>query len=253
MLPVPNSVAFTAFGLEIKWYGVLIAAAMFLAVVIVYKRASIHRILPERILDFVLVCVPLGVIGARLYFILFHWEMYAGDWKKIINTRTGGLAIHGGLIFGFLAAAILCRYWKVRPLDLLDLTVPAVALAQAIGRWGNYFNQEAHGGPTDLPWAISVNGQMVHPTFLYESLWCLFLFLVLIFIDNRRKFEGQVFLLYGIGYSFERFFVEGLRTDSLMLGSFRQAQLLSIAVFVIFLIAYVFMRKKNSHKNRIFY
>lgn len=253
MLPVLNPVAFTVLGLEIKWYGVIIAAAMFFAVVIVYKRAKVHRIIPDRILDFVLICVPLGVIGARVYYILFNWEMFAGDWLKMINTRTGGLAIHGGLIFGFLAAVILCRRWEVRPLDLLDLTVPAVALAQAIGRWGNYFNQEAHGGPTDLPWAIAVNGQMVHPTFLYESIWCLFLFFVLIFIDNRRKFEGQVFFLYGIGYSFERFFVEGLRTDSLMLGPFRQAQLLSIAIFVIFLIAYILVQKKNSHKNRIFY
>ena len=154
---------------------------------------------------------------------------------------------------GFLAAILLCRLWDIRPLNLLDLTAPAIAIAQSIGRWGNYFNQEAHGGPTDLPWAISVNGQMVHPTFLYESIWCLLLFFILVFVDSSRKFEGQTFLLYGILYSLERFFVEWLRTDSLMLGPFKQAQVLSAAVFVIFLIAYINFRRKGKYRNRIFY
>ncbi|MBR0597113.1 prolipoprotein diacylglyceryl transferase [Sinanaerobacter chloroacetimidivorans] len=252
-MPIPNPIAFTIFGIDIMWYGILIAAAMVLAVIIIYKRASLHEISPDRTLDFVLICVPLGVIGARLYYVAFNWDAYAGDFYKIINTRGGGLAIHGGLIFGFIAAALLCRAWRVRPLNLLDLTVPAIALAQSIGRWGNYFNSEAHGGPTDLPWAINVNGEMVHPTFLYESIWCFILFFVLIVVDNNRKFEGQTFLLYGILYSFERFFVEGLRTDSLMIGPFRQAQVLSLAVFVICLVAYIIKRQRSKYKNRIFY
>jgi phosphatidylglycerol:prolipoprotein diacylglycerol transferase len=186
-----------------------------------------------------------------LYYVLFNWENYGGDLKKIINLREGGLAIHGGLIFGFVTAAILCYLWNVRPLNLLDLVVPAVALGQAIGRWGNYFNQEAHGGPTDLPWAIVVDGVKVHPTFLYESIWCFLLFIFLIVIDNNRKFEGQTFLLYGILYSFERFFIEALRTDSLMIGPFKQAQVLSAIVFIVFLMIYMVMRKK--HRRRIFY
>lgn len=252
-MPTPNPIAFTAFGIKIMWYGVIIAAAMVIAVLIVYRRAPLHKISSERTLDFVLITVPLGVIGARLYYVLFNWDFYAGDFYKMINIRNGGLAIHGGLILGFLAAAFLCRLWDVRPLNLLDLTVPAVALAQSIGRWGNYFNQEAHGGPTDLPWAISVNGQMVHPTFLYESIWCFLLFFLLIYIDNNRKFEGQIFLLYGILYSFERFLVEGLRTDSLMLGPLRQAQVFSAAVFLVFLIIYIYMRRKYRYKDRIFY
>ena len=253
MLPTPNPIAFTIFGIDIMWYGVIIAAAMVLAVSIVYKRAPIHDISSEKTLDFVLITVPVGVIGARLYYVFFNWDSYAGDFNKIINIRNGGLAIHGGLLFGFLAAILLCMLWNVRPLNLLDLTVPAIAIAQSIGRWGNYFNQEAHGGPTDLPWAISVNGQMVHPTFLYESIWCFLLFWLLLFIDNRRKFEGQILLLYGILYSFERFFVEGLRTDSLMIGQLRQAQLLSAIVFVIFVIVYFILRRRNKYKNRIFY
>ena len=253
MLPTPNPVAFSIFGIDIMWYGILIAAAMVLAVIITYKRAPIHHISSEKILDYVLVCIPLGVIGARAYYVIFDWSNYAGDFYKIINIRGGGLAIHGGLILGFLTAYILCRLWDIKPMNLLDLAAPSIAIAQSIGRWGNYFNSEAHGGPTDLPWAISVEGQMVHPTFLYESIWCFLLFLVLLFIDSNRKFEGQTFLAYGILYSLERFFVEALRTDSLMLGPFRQAQLLSAAVFVIFVVMYIIMRRKNRYRNRIFY
>jgi phosphatidylglycerol:prolipoprotein diacylglycerol transferase len=130
--------------------------------------------------------------------------------------------------------------------------VPSIAIAQSIGRWGNYFNQEAHGGPTDLPWAIEINGEMVHPTFLYESIWCLILFFVLIFIDNRRSFNGQTFLLYGILYSFERFFVEGLRTDSLMIGSLKMAQLISAIIFSIFLVVFIVMWRKYKRKKNLY-
>lgn len=252
-MPTPNPVAFAVFGVEIMWYGIIIAAAMVLAVIIIYRSAPIHGISSEKTLDFVLITVPMGVIGARLYYVLFNWDYYAGDFYKMINIRNGGLAIHGGLILGFLAAVLLCKLWDIRPLNLLDLTAPAIAIAQSIGRWGNYFNQEAHGGPTDLPWAISVDGQMVHPTFLYESVWCFLLFFLLIFIDGNRKFEGQIFLLYGILYSFERFLVEGLRTDSLMIGPFKQAQIFSAAVFVSFIVAYFILRRKNKYRNRIFY
>ncbi len=253
MLPTPNPVAFNVFGLDIMWYGIVIAAAMVLAVIITYRRAPIHNISSEKTLDFVLICIPMGVIGARLYYVIFDWSYYAGDFYKMINIRGGGLAIHGGLILGFLTAFILCRFWNIRPMNLLDLVAPAIAIAQSIGRWGNYFNSEAHGGPTNLPWAILVDGQTVHPTFLYESIWCFLLFIILIIVDNRRKFEGQTFLLYGILYSIERFFVEGLRTDSLMIGPFKQAQLLSAAVFVLFLIIYIIGRRKSKYRNRIFY
>lgn len=250
-MPTPNPVAFHIFGIDIMWYGIIIAAAMVLAVIIIYARGPVHGIKSEKTLDFVLIAVPVGVIGARLYYVVFNWDYYAGDIFKIINIRSGGLAIHGGLIFGFLTAALLCKLWNIRPLNLLDLAAPAVALAQSVGRWGNYFNSEAHGGPTDLPWAIPVDGQMVHPTFLYESVWCFLLFLILLYVDSNRKFEGQTFLIYGILYSFERFFVEHLRTDSLMLGPFKQAQVLSAVVFILFIIVYLHLKRKS--RNRIFY
>lgn len=252
-MPTLNPVAFNVFGIDIMWYGIIIAAAMVLAVIVIYRRAPAHRIASEKTLDFILITVPMGVIGSRLYYVLFNLDFYAGDFYKIINIRNGGLAIHGGLIFGFLTAILLCKLWDIRPMNLLDLTAPAIALAQSIGRWGNYFNQEAHGGPTDLPWAINVGGQMVHPTFLYESIWCFLLFLVLLFVDSNRKFEGQTFLLYGALYSLERFFVEWLRTDSLMLGPLKQAQVVSAAVFIIFTLVYINLRRKNKYRNRIFY
>lgn len=243
-MTAPDPVAFTIFHIDIMWYAILITTGMVLAVLISCKRAPKHDLTADQLLNFVIISIPMGIIGSRLYYVVFNWPQYAGDFFKIINIREGGLAIHGALIFGFGTAAILCLLWKVRPLNLLDLVVPTVALAQAIGRWGNFFNSEAHGGPTDLPWAIMVNGQSVHPTFLYESLWCFLLFFILIYIDNRRKFEGQVFLLYGILYSLERFFVEALRTDSLMLGPFKQAQVFSLTVIVICLAAYVILYRR---------
>lgn len=232
-MPVPEPVAFTIFGIDIMWYAVLITSGMIIATVICCVRAPKHDLTSDQIINFVIICIPAAIIGARLYYVVFNWEFYASDIKKILNIRGGGLAIHGGLIFAFVAVCILCAVWKLRPLNVLDLAAPCIAIAQAIGRWGNYFNSEAHGGPTDLPWAITVNGQSVHPTFLYESIWCFLLFFFLIYVDNRRKFEGQTLLLYGILYSAERFFVEALRTDSLMIGPFKQAQVLSLSVIAV--------------------
>lgn len=244
-MPIPNPVAFNLFGIEIMWYGVIIALGIALSTLVIYKRAPLHQIKPDKVLDFILICVPAGIIGARVYFVIFNWDMYSGDLVRMINFRLGGLAIHGALIFGLGAAAILCVAWKIRPLSILDLAAPAIALAQGIGRWGNYFNSEAHGGPTDLPWAVTVNGQTYHPTFLYESIWCLALFFLLRYLDNRRQFEGQTFLIYGILYSVERFFIEALRTDSLMIGPLKQAQVISVAIIVIFIVIYVILRRRQ--------
>lgn len=247
-MPVPEPVAFTIFGIDIMWYAVLITSGMIIATVICCVRAPKHDLTSDQIINFVIICIPAAIIGARLYYVVFNWEFYASNIKKILNIRGGGLAIHGGLIFAFVAVCILCAVWKLRPLNVLDLAAPCIAIAQAIGRWGNYFNSEAHGGPTDLPWAITVNGQSVHPTFLYESIWCFLLFFFLIYVDNRRKFEGQTLLLYGILYSAERFFVEALRTDSLMIGPFKQAQVLSLSVIAVCIIAYLILYRRC--KNR---
>jgi phosphatidylglycerol:prolipoprotein diacylglycerol transferase len=247
----PDPIAFTVFGVDVRWYGILVATGIIVATLWAYMRFPRHGIDQDAVFDVALISIPCAIIGARLYYVIFQWDNYAGDFSKIFNIRAGGLAIHGGLIAGFLAAYLVARHKKIGFLNGLDACVPGIALAQAIGRWGNYFNSEAHGGPTDLPWAIVVNGQSVHPTFLYESVWCLLLFFFLFYIDNHRKFVGQTALLYGMLYSLERFFVEALRTDSLMIGPFRQAQVLSAVVIVCCLVAYIVLRKKNKSDSSL--
>lgn len=249
-MPVPEPIAFTIFGLDVRWYGILIAIGIVVATLIICKRAPFHDLPREKVLDFGVICIPAGIIGARIYYVLFRWEHYRDDPLSVFDLRGGGLAIHGGLILSLLAVFILCRIWKYKTLNILDLAMPGIVLAQAIGRWGNYFNSEAHGGPTDLPWAVTVGGQTYHPTFLYESIWCVILFFILIYVDNHRRFYGQTFLLYGILYSIERFFVESLRTDSLMIGPFKQAQVLSLTIIVLFAILYVILHIKSKNKKR---
>ena len=248
-MPVPEPVVFTLFGLDVRWYGILIAIGIIVATIIIYTRAPLHDLPREKVLSFGVICIPAGIIGARLYYVLFRWDYYKDDLLSIFNLRNGGLAIHGGLILSLFMVFVLCKVWKYKPLNILDLAMPGIVLAQAIGRWGNYFNSEAHGGPTDLPWAVTVNGQTYHPTFLYESIWCVILFFVLIWVDNRRKFYGQTFLLYGILYSIERFFVEALRTDSLMIGPLKQAQVLSLVVIILFTVFYIILRKRSKEKG----
>ncbi|MEG2298781.1 MAG: prolipoprotein diacylglyceryl transferase, partial [Anaerovoracaceae bacterium] len=148
---MPNPIAFTLFNIDVRWYGILIATGMLLAIIIVYKRAPKHEILSDSVLDILLVSIPFGIIGARLYYVVFQWENYGFDLAKIANLRSGGLAIHGGLMAGLLVAYIMCRHKKINYLNATDLAVPAVALAQAIGRWGNFFNAEVYGVETSLP------------------------------------------------------------------------------------------------------
>ncbi|MBQ6389215.1 MAG: prolipoprotein diacylglyceryl transferase [Mogibacterium sp.] len=234
----PDPIAFTVGNIEVRWYGVLIAFGMLLAVILSAKRAHTHNITEDDVLDASLWLLPIGVLGARLYYVLFNLEYYH-SLKDVFNIRAGGLAIHGGLIFGITAVVCVCLHKRINPLNMLDVMIPNVALAQAIGRWGNFFNGEAHGGPTDLPWGIMVDGVKVHPTFLYESIWCLLLFFFLTWWDkNKRQAHGQTLALYGILYSIERFFVEALRTDSLMIGPFKQAQVISICAIVASILLY---------------
>lgn len=241
----PDPVAFTIFGAEIRWYGILIAIAFMIGIFLAYKRAPKFGIKGDTVLDFALWLMPMSIIGARLYYVIFSWDQYAGDPMSILAIRSGGLAIHGGIIAGVLTAIIFCKVRKVSFLDMCDLIFPEVALGQAIGRWGNFFNSEAHGGPTDLPWAIEVDGEMVHPTFLYESIWCLLIFVFLIWMSDRRKFKGQIVCLYGMLYSVERFLVEGLRTDSLMIGPLRQAQVISAVIFAASLAGYFYLSRRG--------
>lgn len=271
----PDPVAFTVFGIGIRWYAILICAGMIIGTIIAMKRAPSRGISADDLLDCVLVALPVGIVGARAWYVIFEWENYH-SFFDVINIRAGGLAIQGGLIFGIIAAWLMCRHKRISILTVLDTAVPSIALGQAIGRWGNFFNQEAHGTPTDLPWGIMIDGVKVHPTFLYESLWCLMLFILLSVIDNRKKFRGQTLCLYLVLYSLERFFVEQLRTDSLLTGPsdlvmplkaagydpsvvdgvihignflvypFRTAQFISLIAFIIGIVLYRILSKRYS-------
>lgn len=240
----PGRVCFTIFGIDIMWYGVLIGLGFVLATIISYKRAPRLGIVPDHFIDVMIWLIPAAIVGARAYYVIFNWDMYAGDPASMFNTRNGGLAVHGGILLGILAVYIVSKVKKEDFLSMADLCAPVLALGQAIGRWGNFFNEEAHGGETDLPWAQIIDGKGYHPTFLYESIWCFLLFLFLIWFSNhRRSFRGQIICLYFMLYSFERFFVESLRTDSLMIGSLRQAQVISVVLFSAGLILYFVFKK----------
>ncbi len=243
-----DPVAFHLFGFPIRWYGVLIAIAMGVGMVLAVHRARSRGIDENSVLDMLLFTIPISIIGARAYYVIFNWEYYSGNIIRIINIREGGLAIHGGVIVGVLTGYFYCRYKNISFWKMADICVPSVILGQAIGRWGNFINQEAYGIPTNLPWGIMINGVKVHPTFLYESLWNFLVFLFLIWYDRRKKFEGEILLFYAILYSVARFFIEGLRIDSLMVGSFRVAQVVSLIIIV----AAVFIRNKKIKSQSIY-
>ena len=247
-LPVPDPVAFSFFGMDIMWYAICVVMGMVCGVGLAYKLAPRKGIDPEHILDICLWALPLGVLGARAYYVLFTWDYYSAHPEQILNIRGGGLAIHGGLILGIGTAIFLIKRWKGNIWDYLDVIMPGIALGQAIGRWGNYFNSEAHGVATDLPWAIYADGELVHPTFLYESIWCFLLCIFLVWADKHLKggFRGRNVALYLILYSIERFFVEGLRTDSLMIGSLRQAQLISLAMIAGGIALYFLLKRADA-------
>lgn len=245
-----NPIAFSLFGLEIRWYGIFIAIAMVIASLFVLRKGKGMGLKEDDLLDLIIWVLPSAIVGARLHYVIFYdLPYYISQPMEILNLRAGGLAIQGGVIAGVLAGYIVTRVKKMPFVKLADVVAPVLILGQAIGRWGNFFNQEAHGGPTNLPWGIMVDGQKVHPTFLYESLWNFIIFLILLRLLNKKHFDGQVASLYLVLYSIGRFFIEGLRTDSLMVGPFRTAQVISI--IAILLGGFLFMWGKKHQKNHI--
>lgn len=229
-----DPVAFKLFGLEIRWYGLLIALAVLIGSMLALREAKRKGMKEETLIDFLLFAVPAAIVGARAYYVVFMWDYYSKNPDQILNIRSGGLAIHGVILGGTITAIIFAKIRKINFWNLADIVAPSLILGQAIGRWGNFANNEAHGSPTDLPWGILVDGVKVHPTFLYESLWNLLVFFFLLWYRRKKAtVEGEVFILYLMLYSAARFFIEGLRTDSLMIGPFRTAQLMSIVIIAI--------------------
>ena len=272
--------AFTVFGFQIQWYGIIITIGLILALIYVLPRMKRFGLDADRAIDVIIGGVIGGIVGARTYYVLMRWDEYKGDWKAIINTRNGGLAIFGGIIGGILIGYIIARIRKVKALPMLDVVSLGFLIGQGIGRWGNFVNQEAFGTNTDsflgmtggtiqrtIADGMSMDGDMyknglemlwekpVHPCFLYESIWCLLGFVILAFWSKRRKYDGQIFLMYLTWYGAERFLVEGIRTDSLMLGNIRISQALAAVIFVASVILQIvfFIRRKRDPESFVLY
>lgn len=243
--------------IPIHWYGIIITTAFILGSALAYYQALKSSVDPEHILNMLILIIPAAIIGARLYYVLFNWEYYGSNPLEIFSTWHGGLAFHGGLIGGFLAGYFYVLKKKLNPWKLADILAPSIILGQAIGRWGNFINQEAFGGsvtaefisrfPIFIQKQMFIAGQYHHPTFLYESTWNLLVFAFLILYRARKKFSGQLFLLYLAFYSAGRFFIEGLRTDSLMLGPLRVAQLVSILLIITTTVIIYIKTRKARH------
>jgi len=247
---VLNLVAFKIGPVPVYWYGIIIALAI-AAGYLAARRLGKPFGLESGVFDeFMLWVIPAALIGARVWYVLFNLNYYSLYPGKIFAIWEGGMAIHGGIFAGLAVALIWTRVKKIHFFRFADIASVALLLGQAIGRWANYVNQEAYGIPTELPWAMYIAGEYRHPTFLYESIWNLLLFFGLWYYLNHRPHSGKVFGLYLAGYSFGRFIIESLRTDSLMLGSFRVAQLVSVVLFVagtlIFLLVGTQKRKTDS-------
>lgn len=241
------------FGLRIHWYGALIVLGIALAVALAWARERKKGLPRETTLDLALVCVPASIVGARAYFVAFSWENYAqGPWWKVFAIWEGGMAIYGGILAGVLAGWIYARAKKLSFPRLLDLVAPCIPLGQAIGRWGNFINQEAHGALVTnpalqfFPAAVQIEGEWYYATFFYESAWCFLIAAVLLILERKRFFrrEGDEFAAYVLLYALERAVVEGLRTDSLYLGGMRVSQGLSL--LAAFLVALMWARRAKG-------
>ncbi len=279
-----NVVAFPALGLEftlkrvalsigslsVTWYGILITLGIILAMVFATTQAKKFGVVSDKLIDVALFGVVGGILGARLYYVAFSWDSYKNDLASIFKTWEGGLAIYGGLIGAILVGIVVVKVNKMKLLPTLDIASLGFLIGQSIGRWGNFVNVEAFGSNTTLPWGmtsaritsylsdasniealnklgVTVDATApVHPCFLYESLWCALGFLVLFLYSKHRKFDGEIFLMYTAWYGLGRSVIEGLRTDSLLIGSIRVSQLLAILLVVVAIVILISVRSKKK-------
>ena len=266
--------AFTIGGQDIYWYGIVIGVGVVLGVLLAMYEAKRTGQNPDMYVDFVIYAMIFAVLGARLYYVAFSWDFYSQHPEKIFALREGGLAIYGGIIGGVLTAMVYCRVKKQNFWLLADTAAPSLILGQMMGRWGNFFNREAFGGYTDglfamryqlsqvrasdltqeiLEHLVTVNGTkyiQVHPTFLYESLWSLGVLIILLVMCRRKKFDGQIFSIYLFGYALGRVWIEGLRTDQLLIGGIPVSQALSVVLIVVAVILFVYCRKKAQEAKK---
>lgn len=259
-----DNVAFTIGSKEIYWYGIIIAFGFLLAILCALRLAKISSMSTDSVIDLVIYGAPAAIVGARLYYVIFEWEHYGAHPGDIIKIWNGGLAIYGGILTAIAVAVIYCKIKKENLPLLCDIGAVGLLIGQSVGRWGNFVNQEAFGGNTNLPWAMTGDvivseltlmaakgmdvdpSVPVHPTFLYESLWNMMFAVLFIIIFPRRRFDGQIFASYLISYGLGRFFIEALRTDSLMIGSLRVSQLVALGCVIAGLCIIVYKLKKTE-------
>jgi phosphatidylglycerol---prolipoprotein diacylglyceryl transferase len=242
----PGPIAFGIGSFSIRWYGMLIASAVVIGTLLAQKLAKKRGIDPDIVGNLVIWLVVGAIPCARLYYVLFEWQRFQNQpWYKAFAIWEGGIAIHGAIIGGAIVTIIFCQRQKISAWLMADIVMPALILGQAIGRWGNFFNSEAFGRPTDLPWKLFIpvdrrppefaSESYFHPTFLYESVWNMGVFAILMFLFFRfpKIRTGTLTMTYAIAYSLGRFWIEGLRTDSLMVGSLRTAQIISLVAIAL--------------------
>ena len=257
-----NPIAISLGPLEIRWYALLILSAFLIGIYLIRKEAIRLGENTTQIMDLCFYLILVSIIGARIYYVIFEFSEYKDNLLDIFKIWNGGLAIHGGIIAGILFTYFYTKKKKLNILKITDIIAPALVLGQAIGRWGNFFNQEAYGSQTTLETlknmhipnfiieGMHINYNYYHPTFLYESLWCLIIFIVLIIIRRNKKIKigsitGTYFILYGI----ERFFIEILRQDSLMFLNLKVAQIVSVIMIIIGIILWIYSLKKSKNYN----
>lgn len=267
-----SNVAFTIFGIRIYWYGVIIGSGVLISLYLALREAKRTGQDPEKYIDFTIIGIIFCIIGARLYYVLFSWNDYKDNLWKIFAIREGGLAIYGGILAGIITAVIYTRKKNMNFWLFADTAAPSLLLGQIMGRWGNFFNREAFGGYTDglfamrylknqvdaispsvLEHIVNVNGTeyiQVHPTFLYESMWNLVVFILILILRRKKKFDGEIFGFYLLGYACGRVWIEGLRTDQLLIGNTTIAvsQVLSAVLIITAVILLIYRNKKQNMK-----
>jgi len=260
---------FTVFGFEIALYGVIIAIGMIVGFSLASHQAKYNGFNGDHVWDFAMYAIVLGILGARIYYVIFSWDSYKNNIVEIFNIRNGGLAIYGGLIAGFTTLFVFCYKKKINPLNFADACVPGIAMGQLAGRWGNFTNREAFGQYTDSLFAMRLpvsavragdisasiaenmidgtNFIQVHPTFLYESLWNLCLMAFLVWWTKRKRFSGQVMTFYFAGYGIGRLWIEGLRTDQLIIGhtGIAVSQVVCVAIIILAVVLNILLWNKG--------
>lgn len=251
-----DPVAFSIGEHPVYWYGIIIAIGLFLAIIYANFSAKRYNVNNDKLINCALVGIITGIIGARFYYCFFEWEYYSKNPIEVFYINNGGLAIYGGIIGALLGGLIVAKIQRMKFMPVLDIAMVGFLIGQGIGRWGNFMNQEAFGSETTLPWGMvseGTGGVIVHPCFLYESVWCLLGFIILHFYGKfKQKYAGQIFYLYLVWYGFERMIVEGLRSDSLYLPfqildfNIKVSQFLSAIIFLVGIFMLIIHKNKED-------